>query len=111
MMVDRKAAVAAYKERKTPWGIYAVRCNATGQVWIGRGLDLDKIENRLRFTLRLGGVRPASLQDAWNRHGEKCFAIETLERMEEEEEAGFVRNNWFKARLNFWREELSAEII
>lgn len=110
-MMDRKAAVAAYKERKTPWGIYGVRCTASGQVWVGRAPDLDKIENRLRFSLRYGGGRPVSLQQAWTLHGEGCFTIETLERMEEEEEAGFVRNNWFKARLNFWSEELSAEII
>jgi len=110
-MIDKKAAVAAYKERKTPWGVYCVRCSASGQVWVGRGLDLDKIENRLRFTLRHGGARPASLQEAWTRHGEDSFVIETLERMEEEEDAGFARNNWFKTRVNFWKEELSAEII
>jgi hypothetical protein len=110
-MADRKAAIAAYKERKTPWGIFSVRCIASGQVWIGRGMDLDKVENRLRFTLRYGGARPASLQDAWTLHGEGSFVIETLERIEEEEGAGFIRDNWFKARLKFWREELSAEII
>lgn len=110
-MIDRKAAVAAYKERKTPCGIYGVRCTASGQVWIGRGLDLDKIENRLRFALRHGSARPASLQEAWKRHGEGGFVIETLEKMEEEESAAFMRNSWFKTRLEFWRGELSAEII
>jgi hypothetical protein len=31
----RKAAVAAYKERKIAAGIYAIRCVASDQVWIG----------------------------------------------------------------------------
>lgn len=34
---DRKAAIAAYKERKVIGGVYAVRCAATGEVWVGRG--------------------------------------------------------------------------
>ncbi len=110
-MTDRKAAIAAYKERKTPCGIYGVRCVASGQIWVGRGLDLDKIGNRLRFMLRHGGARPASLQKAWAEHGEGSFVIETLERMDEEEGAAFVRDNWLKTRLSFWRGELLAEII
>jgi len=39
----RKAAVAAYRERKAKAGIYAVVCHATGQRWIGRAADLDAI--------------------------------------------------------------------
>jgi hypothetical protein len=35
---DRKAAVAEYKKRKAIAGIYAVRCPANGQVWVGRTL-------------------------------------------------------------------------
>jgi len=40
---QRKAAVAAYRERKAKAGIYAVVCHATGQRWIGRAADLDDI--------------------------------------------------------------------
>src|SRR5262249_18716115 len=31
---DRRAAIAAYKERKPAWGVYAVICTATGEVWV-----------------------------------------------------------------------------
>jgi hypothetical protein len=34
--MDRKAAVAAYKERKSACGIYALRCGPSGEVWVGR---------------------------------------------------------------------------
>ena len=50
----RKAAVAAYKERKVETGIYAVRCTASDQVWVGIAPDLSTIQNRLWFTLRQG---------------------------------------------------------
>ena len=50
----RKAAVAAYKERKAEPGIYAVRCMASGQAWVGGAPDLATIWNRVSFTLRQG---------------------------------------------------------
>ncbi len=54
---DRRAARAASKEKKSVAGIFALRCLATGAVWVGATPDVDKIWNRL-------------LQAAWNAHGE-----------------------------------------
>ena len=44
---DRKAAIAAYKKRKSAAGIYAVRCAPTGESWIGQTLNLETIQNRI----------------------------------------------------------------
>jgi hypothetical protein len=46
-MNDRRAAKAAYTERKSVAGIYAVRCLPTGQVWVGATPNLDAIQNRI----------------------------------------------------------------
>ena len=43
---DRKAAVNAYKKREVEGGIYAVRCVASGEAWVGGAPDLSKIQNR-----------------------------------------------------------------
>jgi hypothetical protein len=51
---QRKAAVAAYRERKATAGIYGVVCHLSDQRWIGRAADLGTIQNRLWFTLRQG---------------------------------------------------------
>lgn len=59
---SRKAAIAAYKERKTPFGIFAVRCSVTGQVWVGRSQHLDTQKNGLWFTLRHGTSLNRALQ-------------------------------------------------
>lgn len=75
---DRKAAVAAYKERKAAAGIYLVRCLASGERWAGQAPDLSTIWNRVWFTLRHGSHRARSLQEAWNTHGEAAFAFEEL---------------------------------
>ena len=57
---DKKAALAAYKERKPEPGIYVVRCAATDQVWGGAAPELSAIWNRVSFALRQGEQKPAS---------------------------------------------------
>ena len=66
---DRKAAIAAYKKRKSAAGIYAVRCAPTGESWIGQTLNLETIQNRIWFSLRAGGHSNRELQHAWTAHG------------------------------------------
>jgi hypothetical protein len=64
--MDRKAIVAAYKERKVVSGIYAVRCPAAGLCWVGQAPDLSTIWRRLSFTLRYGSHPNRALQSAWS---------------------------------------------
>ncbi len=109
--MDRKAAVAAYKERKSACGIYALRCGPSGEVWVGYAADMEKIRNRLDFTLRSGATPHRSLLEACRAHGVEAFAFEVLEARAEEGEPGFARDSWRKARLAFWREELGAGVI
>jgi len=107
---QRKAAIAAYKERKSAGGIYAVLCRPLNRRWIGRTADLDKIQNRLWFTLRQGGCLNASLQAAWNTHGPDAFALEAVEKIDDEA-LGFVRERIFAERLVHWCEVHGAEAI
>jgi hypothetical protein len=105
--VDKKAAKAAYKEEAVVAGIYAVRCAASGQVWVGHAPNLGKIENRIWFTLRHGNHPSRSLQEAWRTHGAEAFTFEELERLEEEELA-YVRAAQLKERAAHWRTKLDA---
>ena len=77
---DRKAAVAAHKERKAVAGIYVVRCAATGQQWVGSAPDLATIWNRLSFALRQGTHFRRTLQAASQDHGANIFALEIVKR-------------------------------
>ena len=107
---DRKAAVAAYKERKVVAGIYLVRCGVTGECWAGQAPDLSTIQNRVWFTLRHGSHRQRSLQAAWQAHGEAAFSFERVEQLDEKAlEAG--RERVMKARLAHWCAELGAEAV
>jgi len=104
---DRKAAVAAYKQRSPACGVYAVICEATGEAWVGRSRHLDTQQNGLWFTLRHGDSPHASLQAAWALHGEAAFRFEALECLREDfPELG--RGAELKRRQGIWGERLGA---
>ncbi len=104
---DRKAAIAAYKERKTVGGIYALRCRATAQCWVGAAPDLDAIQNRLWFGLRLRTLHNAGLQSAYDAHGREGLTYEELERLDEEKDP-YIRGRKLTERLVHWRGALKA---
>jgi len=108
--IDRKAAIAAYKERKTIAGIFVVRCAASGEAWVGQAPNLETIQNRIWFTLRQGGHPCRSLQAAWNAHGEAGLTFTECERLEDED-TDYVRNALLKERAAHWLAELKAEAI
>jgi len=107
---DRKAAVAAYKERKAEPGVYAVRCKATGASWVGAAPDLSTIWNRVSFALRQGVGSPASLQAAWREHGADSFGFEILENVDPDDLA-YSRDRVLRERRDHWCEALKAEAI
>lgn len=110
MTSARKAAIAAWKERKSVAGIFAIRCAATSQVWVGQTPDIEKIQNRIWFTLRQGSHTCRSLQAAWAAHGAEGLTFATCERLEEEESA-YIRDGLLKVRGVVWRKELGAEAV
>ncbi|MBC7586128.1 MAG: GIY-YIG nuclease family protein [Tardiphaga sp.] len=105
---DKKAAVATYKERKVIGGVYVVRCTATGQMWVGQWPNLDTIQNRIWFTLRLGTNPNLELQTCWSRHGADHFQFEVLERLDQEESI-YVRDALLRERGAHWRTSLQAK--
>jgi hypothetical protein len=60
----RRAATAAYKERKVVGGAYLIRCAVSGEAWVGQWPDVSTIQTRLWFTLRQGSHPRKDLQDA-----------------------------------------------
>lgn len=108
--VDRMAALAAYKEIKVEAGVFAVKCLPTGQVWLGSAPNLDKVQNRIWFSLRNSGYPGRSLQKAWDEGDASDFIFEVVDRIDEEANAYF-RAAEMKKRLAEWRQRLNAELI
>jgi hypothetical protein len=103
----RRAVMAAYKERKAAFGVYAIICTATGQAWVGRSRHLDTQQNGLWFALRHGGSPYRSLQAAWDLHGQSEFKFEELERLRDDFPA-LTRPDELKRRQSLWTARLQA---
>ncbi|CAN5442584.1 GIY-YIG nuclease family protein [soil metagenome] len=107
MTSNRKALVAEYKERKTISGVFAVICNATGQVWVGTTPHIDTRQNGLWFALRVGGSPHKALQAVWREHGEDAFRFEQLDRLPDDISA-MARDTELKSRAALWMARLGA---
>jgi len=104
---DRKAATAAYKQQKVVAGIYALRCAASGEIWVDQTRNLGKVQNRVWFMLRAGNHPSPSIQRAFAAHGFDTFTFDKLERMEDEELA-YLLDAQLKQRAQHWRTALNA---
>ena len=107
---DKKAAITAYKKRKPVAGIFAVRCTASGHAWIGQTLNLDTVQNRVWFSLRVGSHSNRELQSAWATHGAAAFTFEPLEQLKDED-LPYVRASLLKEREIHWRSTLKGSAI
>lgn len=105
----KKDLVREYKEQKAVPGIFAVRCSASGEVWVAKAPDLGKRQAGLWFQLRQGGFPGKSLQAAWNAHGEGAFAFEILEEVTDDN--ALLIPALLKEREALWRQEMKAEAL
>lgn len=105
---SRKEAVRKYKELKPLLGTYAVRCTASGRVWVGTSRNLDATRNGCWFTLRSGSHLEKSLQTEWNAYGEAAFAYEILASLDDEVHP-IQMNDLLKEQKNSWVVRLGAQ--
>ncbi len=81
---QRKEAIRKFKEKKALLGAFAIRCVATGEVWVGASRNLDATRNGSWAFLRNAGHPDKSLQREWDIHGEPAFQYEILEKLDED---------------------------
>tara|TARA_B100002003_G_scaffold207618_1_gene201924 strand:+ start:132 stop:467 length:336 start_codon:yes stop_codon:yes gene_type:complete len=107
---DRKAAMAAWKDGTRRAGVWLVRCEATGEAWVGAGRDLDAARNRFAFSMRQGSPLHPDMKPALTAHGGAAFAFEEVEVLPATvEEIALPRE--LKARRAAAAERLAARIV
>lgn len=104
MTIDKRAARTTWKERQQDWTVYAARTG--GAIWVGVCTDLKAIENRLRFTLKIGDCRTRGMQAAYDG----TLVIEPLETLDPAL-APLARQEAIKERKSHWCAELDATPI
>ncbi|MGJ5817614.1 GIY-YIG nuclease family protein [Paludibaculum fermentans] len=107
---ERKEINRKYKELKPNMGIFAVRCAASGLVWVGATRNLDATRNQNWFALNHGSHRDKGLQAEWNARGGEAFTYEVLEKLDEELLPMAVADV-LKEKRRLWVEELGARVV
>lgn len=108
--IDRKEAIRKYKERKTPRGVFAMRCTATGRVWVGTSLNLDATRNGLWYMLSQGLHQDRALQEEWNSQGEGTFQYQIVETIGDGEPP-LGLNDLLKEKKLHWIAQFGASSV
>ena len=107
----KREILQAYKEEKRPVGIFAVRCVATDQVWIGMSRNLTQQKNGVWFSLRLGSHPNRKLQAVWNEKGEAAFTFEVVEELDDEGLSRLGLTDLLKTKDKEWRAALNGDAL
>ena len=108
MTQSRKDAIRAYKERKVARGIFAIRCAATGSVWVDSAMDLDMSEKRTWSMLRFADVQADKTAVAeFREHGQEAYTYEVLEKLDEDVAEMSVRD-LLRDRKKHWLLQMNA---
>lgn len=108
---DRKAAIAAWKQRKPAAGVFSLICAVEGAVWVGESRNLEAQQNSLWFSFRLGSHLNRQAQAAYNRHGRNAFAYAECERLSEDENSGTLQRALLRDKAAAWRARLNASAL
>ena len=105
----KKELARDFKEQKSKPGIFAVRCTASGEVWVAKAPNLGNRQSGLWFQLQMGGFPGKELQAAWKKHGEAAFVFEILEEIDDEN--ALLVPVLLKDREAHWRKTLKAAAL
>jgi hypothetical protein len=103
--------VQAYREEKRPAGLFALRCAATDQAWVGTSRNIGQQQNSVWFTLKLGSHPNKALQAVFNQHGADAFVYEVLEEVDGEEMSSLGLTDLLKSKQKEWRAALNADAV
>ncbi|MEK3882812.1 DUF2087 domain-containing protein [Paenibacillus sp. PL2-23] len=75
----RKALTAEYQEREREMGVYQIKNEANGRVFIGASTNMNGLWNKEKFVLGLGSHMNKELQKDWKLFGEEQFSFHILD--------------------------------
>lgn len=97
-----------YKEKPRIAGVFQIKNNTTGKVFLGSSLNIEGPLNGHQFMLSSGSHRNADLQKDYKTYGEDAFSFETLATVDVKEEPGFNLEHELEVLEELWLDELQA---
>ncbi|MFF2885402.1 DUF2087 domain-containing protein [Paenibacillus sp. NPDC057967] len=82
----RKTMTAEYQDRVRKMGVYGIKNNENGRMFIGASTNMDGLWNKEQFILDLGSHMNKKLQQEWKQFGREAFAYLILETVKTEED-------------------------
>jgi hypothetical protein len=108
-MTSRKELKLKYKQAPRDMGVYQLKNNRNGRVFIGSSPDLHAMKNRCIFQLKLGSHKDRELQREWNEFGEESFTFEVLEKLKPGDEPQSDHGDELMKLEKKWREATRAK--
>ena len=106
----KKEIISAYKEKKSVGGIFVIRNNRSGKLFLDATQNITGIENRFEFSKKTKACFTIKLQKEWTPENSDDFTIEILEELEM---ATDQTKKSFKEELEIlkkmWQEKLAGE--
>lgn len=103
---SRKELKREYKEKPRIAGVFQIKNNTTGKVFLGSSLNIDGPLNAHKFMLSSGSHRNTALQKDYKTYGETAFSFEVLATVDIKDEPGFNLENELEILEDLWFEEL-----
>ncbi|MGI6091669.1 MAG: GIY-YIG nuclease family protein [Veillonellaceae bacterium] len=96
--MDRKKQLKLeYKETPRPMGVFQIKNNANGKIFIDSSMNLPGSFNGQRFQLNMNGHSNKQLQQDWNTYGPDVFTFEILEKINPDK---IAKDDWREAVSN-----------
>ena len=85
-MKPRKELKEEYKQMKFKMGVFQIKNNINGKIFIGSSLDLKAIWYAQKLQLDMGMHQNSELQKDWKEFGSENFSYEILDEINQTED-------------------------
>lgn len=90
-MDRRKELKLQYKQNPPPMGVYQIRNQANGKIWVTSTMNLNGAVNRYPSQFTFSSFKIKDLKDDWNQYGPDAFTLEILETIDPNE---YPESDW-----------------
>ena len=85
----RKELIESYKQMDTMMGVYQIKNNVNGRIFISSFANLKNKWLTIKMQLDMGRHPNSELQQDWNELGEEAFSYSVLENKKQESDMDF----------------------